>query len=103
MAQWVLPTYQFAAEQGAELDIPTVTNVMADYLGLDSFNQWYRTAMPKQLDGVGFQMLPAGGKQQGEENSNIFGQLNDTFGATEGSRVANMNQQQNRTNMEGTA
>lgn len=101
MSQWVLPTYQFAAEQGAELDVPGVTEVMAGYLGLDSFNQYYKTAIPHELSGVGYQMQPtrgAGGKRKpGEERQNVFGQLNDTFGKTDASATANLNQQQSST------
>jgi len=100
LSQWVLPTYQFAAQQGAELDVPTVTGILSDYLGIDNFNQWYRTSIPHELQGIGYQMQPAG-KQKEEEN--IFGQLNDSFGATEGSRVANLMQQQTRTEAQGTA
>ena len=29
LSQWILPTYQFAASQGAELDIPEVTKIMS--------------------------------------------------------------------------
>ena len=104
MAQWILPTYQFAASQGAELDIPTVTRIMADYLGIDSFNQWYRTAVPQQLDSVPYTMAPIGGeRKKGEQRTNAFGQMNDFFGATEGSRTSNMLQQQSRTGAQGVA
>jgi hypothetical protein len=97
MAQWVLPTYQFAAQQGAQLDIPTVTRIMSDYLGLNNFNQYYRTALPEKLDTINFQMQPLGGQRpKGEPRQNPFNQMNDAFGAIQGSREANMNQQQAR-------
>lgn len=98
MSQWVLPTYQFASQQGAELDIPIVTRILSDYLGFTNFNQWYKTAIPQELQGVGYTMQPTGGKRKkGEERQNIFNQMNDTFGALEGSRNANLAQQQSRT------
>lgn len=105
MSQWVLPTYQFAAQQGAELDVPAVTESMAAYLGLNNFNQWYRTALPKPLDNVPFQMQPTGGgkREKGQERTNMFGQQNDSAGATDMSRLSNMEQQQSRTQIEGTA
>jgi hypothetical protein len=88
MAQWILPTYQFAAQQGAELDVPEVTRIMSEYIGLENFNQWYRSAMPHELEQVPYQMQP---------QKNQFGQGNDTFGATDASRNANRQQQQTRT------
>lgn len=100
MSQWVLPTYQFAAQQGAELDVPAVTEKMAGFLGIDSFNQWYKTAVPHELEGVGYQMQPAQGggqRKKGEERTNPFGQQNDAFGANEGSKLSNLGQQQSGT------
>ncbi len=100
MTQWVLPTYQFAAQQGAELDVPTVTRILSDYMGFENFNQFYRTAVPHELDGVGYMMQPLG-QQQRPKGPNVGskspGQQNDTFGASTSSRTANMNQQQKRT------
>lgn len=101
MTQWVLPTYQFAAQQGAELDIPTVTRILSDYLGFENFNQWYRTAIPHELQGVPYMMQPLG-QEQRPAGPNVGtkkspGQQNDTFGATLPSREANMRQQQKRT------
>jgi hypothetical protein len=105
MAQWVLPTYQFAAQQGAELDVPAATRIMADYLGIDNFNQWYCTAIPHELQGVGYQMQPMGGpvRAKGEQRTNAFGQQNDSAGANETSRVSNLMQQQSRTTAQGEA
>jgi len=101
MTQWVLPTYQFAAQQGAELDVPTVTRILGDYLGLENLNQFYRTAVPSELQGVPYMMQPLG-QQQRPRGPNVGvkkspGQQNDTFGSSEPSRTANMNQQQKRT------
>jgi hypothetical protein len=100
MTQWVLPTYQFAAQQGAELDVPTVTRILSDYMGFENFNQFYRTAIPHELEGVGYMMEPMG-QQQRPKGPNVGskppGQQNDTFGASTPSRTANKNQQQQRT------
>jgi len=97
MTQWVLPTYQFAAQQGAELDIPTVTRILSDYLGFENFNQWYRTATPHELQGINYQMEPLGGQRKEKPGKSVSGQTNDRFGASEPSRAANMQQQQTRT------
>lgn len=101
MTQWVLPTYQFATQQGAELDVPTVTRILSEYMGFENFNQFYRTAVPHELAGVGYTMEPLG-QEQRPKGPNVGikkspGQQNDTFGASEPSRTANMNQQQQRT------
>jgi hypothetical protein len=100
MTQWVLPTYQFAAQQGAELDVPTVTRILSEYMGFENFNQFYRTAVPHELAGVGYTMQPLGQEQRPKGpnvGSKSPGQTNDTFGSTEPSRTANKNQQQQRT------
>lgn len=100
MTQWVLPTYQFAAQQGAELDVPAVTRILSDYLGFENFNQFYRTAIPHELEGVGYMMEPLGQEQRPKGpnvGSKSPGQTNDTFGASEPSRTANKNQQQQQT------
>lgn len=92
--QWIVPTLQYAAAQGAEFDIPEATKRMAEYIGLDDFNQIYRSAMPKETDIVNYQMQPEGKQSQQPRNP---GQLNDAFGATLPSREANMEGQQMRT------
>ncbi len=100
MTQWVLPTYQFAAQQGAELDVPTVTRILSEYMGFENFNQFYRTAVPHELAGVGYTMQPLGQEQRPKGpnvGSKSPGQTNDFFGSTEPSRTANKNQQQQRT------
>lgn len=99
MTQWILPTYQFAAQQGAMLDVPAVTRILSEYLGFENFNQWYHTTIPHELQGIGYQMQPTGGQRPKGPNvgSKSPGQTNDSFGATLPSREANMNQQQKRT------
>lgn len=85
--QWIIPTYQMAQSQGAQIDIPLLSRIMAEYAGFENFNQFYKTAVPHELENVPFTMMPM---------SNSPGQGNDTFGATLGSRTANMQQQQTR-------
>jgi len=88
VSAWIVPTMSIAAQQGSMLDVPRVTRLMAEYLGFENFNQWYRTATPHELENVPYKMLPMGSKSPG--------QTDDRFGATEASRTANMNQQQMR-------
>jgi hypothetical protein len=91
-SQWLLPTMQFAGAQGAQLDIPTASKILASYAGLDNFNQWYKTATPEPMDAINFTMKPAGASRPGGGT----GQMNDSFGALQGSRESNLGQQQNR-------
>ena len=88
-SQWILPTMSFAQAQGAEFNIPEATKTMAEYLGLDNFNQMYRTAVPDQMQGVDYQMQPFGGKKQKAQ-----GQGNDSFGSLVGSREAQSSRKQ---------
>ena len=100
MSQWVLPTYQFAAQQGAQLDVPTVTRILSDYLGFENLSQWYKTAIPRETDAVGYTMQPTGqiARPRGPNvESKPTGQTNDFFGSNEFSRTANLQQQQQRT------
>lgn len=84
MTQWVLPTLDLAAQQGATLDVPTATRVLAEYVGVDSFNQYYKTAVPHELSAVPYKMQPNGR------------QASDAFGTTIGNQNENLNQQQGR-------
>jgi len=80
LTQWVLPTLGPATQQGATLDIPEVTKEMAQYLGLETFSQFYKTAVPNQLEkGIPYTMQPT---------KSAFGQTSDAFGTTEGNRQA---------------
>lgn len=86
MSQWLLPTIQFAGAQGAQLDFNKVNTIMAQYLGLDNFNDWYKTAVPGGLEAlVDYKMLPIGSTG-----------LSDAFGATPASKNVNLQQQQTR-------
>ena len=97
-SQWILPTMPLAAQQGAEFDIPEATKRMAGYLGMDDFNQLYRTAMQNQVDVVPYTVQPTGQKNKRPEKSP--GQGNDSFGALLGSREANSSSKQGQLAME---
>ena len=90
MSQWLLPTIQYAQAQGAELDFNKINEMLAQYLGLDNFHQWYKTAIPGGLGQlVNYKMLPT-------EQSGLMGGMSDAFGASQASRTVNMQQQQTR-------
>ena len=93
-AQWILPTLQIAAQQGATYNIPEATKRMAEYIGLDDFNQLYETSVPSATDTVPYQMQPQGKKTN-------TGQMNDSMGASGPSKESNMEQQQLRTSDKG--
>jgi len=90
MNQWLLPMLPLATQQGAMLDVPTVTKILADYAGLESFNQYFRTAVPDPLEQLNFQMTPV------DKMGDRGGQGNDSGGAMDFSRNGNLNQQQAR-------
>jgi hypothetical protein len=98
MTQWVLPTLQMATQQGAQLDLPTVTQTLADYLGLDNFNQYYHTSVPQPGSSVPFQMLPTTNRKEATQSGKPGnGMSSDTFGTSLGNQNANLNQEQERT------
>jgi hypothetical protein len=82
MLQWIIPTMQMAEQQGTRLDITTVSEILGNYIGLDSMNQWYKNAVPTQLDMAQYTMSS--------------GQGNDSMGATTASQTGNLMQQQAR-------
>jgi hypothetical protein len=82
MLQWIIPTMQMAEQQGTQLDITTVSEILGNYIGLDSMNQWYKNAVPTQLDMAQYTMSS--------------GQGNDSMGATTASQTGNLMQQQAR-------
>lgn len=89
MTQWILPSMQLAHAQGAELDVPAATKIVADYMGIDNFNQFYKTAVPSQTEYMPYTM------------STNKTQTSDAYGTTMGNKEANFNQQQSRTNVLG--
>lgn len=91
MLQWLLPTAQMSALQGATIDVVQATKILGDYAGIDNLNQIYRTAVPDELQGINYKMLPIKTK----------GQANDSIGAGLGSRNANMNREQEKAPQRG--
>ncbi len=46
ITQWILPSAQLAAQQGAQINVPKATQHLAKMAGLRGFNDWYDTAVP---------------------------------------------------------
>jgi len=92
--QWLIPTMQLAMAQGAQIDIPLLTRIIAEYGGFENFNQFYKTGVPHEMESVPYTMMPMRNSPQNASRSP--GQMNDFFGASPMSRLANLNQQQNR-------
>ncbi len=46
LSQWILPSAQIAAQQGASLNIPKATKHLAKMAGLREFDDWYETSVP---------------------------------------------------------
>ena len=46
ITQWILPSAQLAAQQGAQINIPKATQLLAKMGGLRGFSDWYETAVP---------------------------------------------------------
>ncbi len=91
MTQWTLPTLQMATQQGAQLDIPMCTKILAEYAGIKNFNLFYKTAVPSPGESVPYSMQPINNRKEGTTS----GQANDFFGSTLGSRETNSNRQAN--------
>jgi hypothetical protein len=49
LTQWVVPTGEQAAAQGAQLDVPTVTKKLARLMGIDDFDDMYQTAQSQDV------------------------------------------------------
>jgi hypothetical protein len=93
MGSWVLPTAQLSMAQGAQIDIPTATQILADYAGLEDFGQYYKSIIPQEPGNVPFMMMPQPGQTGGGKRpKGGTGQTNDSFGATADSRLANSEQ-----------
>ena len=82
MTTWILPTMQLRRQQGADIDLQMVDNLLADYGGFDSFPQWYKSVIPGDNPDVDYLM------KSGKESKNP-GQLNDSMGALDISKLAN--------------
>lgn len=85
MTQWILPSMQLASSQGAQLDVPTVSRIVADYIGIDTFNQWYKTGISQPTDALNIKMMPTKNRQK---------QSSDAYGTTQGNQFAQLNRDQ---------
>ena len=52
LTQWIIPTMQNAAQQGAMPNIPRATAHLAKMAGLRGFDNWYDTIVPKVAEGM---------------------------------------------------
>jgi len=86
MTSWILPTMQIRQQQGADIDLQQVDKLLADYGGFDSFPQWYKSVIPQDVPEVNSIV----------KSSKSPGQQDDSRGASEVSRLANLGQQQRR-------
>lgn len=91
MTQWTLPTLQMASQQGAQLDIPMCTKILAEYAGIKNFNLFYKTAVPSPGESVPYSMQPTKNRPEGTTS----GQSNDFFGSIMSSRETNSARQAN--------
>jgi len=82
MTTWILPTLQLRRQQGADIDLQMVDSLLADYGGFDSFPQWYQSVLPGDNPDVDYLM------KSGKESKNP-GQMNDSMGALDVSKLAN--------------
>lgn len=49
LSQWVLPTAQIAAQQGAVLNVPEATKALAQKFNIDDIDHWYDQAVPQNV------------------------------------------------------
>jgi hypothetical protein len=96
MTQWMLPTAQMAQAQGAQLDVPTATKRLGEYLGIKNLNEFFITAIPQPGDSVPYQMQPTTKRNEQRTRPGASGQSNDAFGTTLGNQMGNQQQQQER-------
>jgi hypothetical protein len=61
LSQWVLPTSQLAAAQGAQLDIPQTTRKIAKLAGIGDFDDLYQTAQSQDVALNPYQPQPENG------------------------------------------
>ena len=88
LTTWIVPTMEMAQQQGAQLDIPTVSKILAGYNDIETISQWYKTVAPDFPNDRQMPWLtPEDNKQ---------GQGNDSLGAMDFSKNANKEQQQER-------
>lgn len=87
LVQWIIPTLQFRVQQGSMIDFPVLDRLLADYGGIETFQQWYKSVLPGELDNVDFVM---------KSQKNKYKQPSDQAGATQASKEANLAQYEAR-------
>jgi len=92
MSGWILPTLQLRRQQGSDIDLSMVDKLLADYGGFDNFPMWYKSIVPQE--GLDTDYLLKTGKDK--KNA---GQMNDSMGSMEVSRMANSNGYDQRNGM----
>jgi hypothetical protein len=85
MTTWILPTMALRREQGADIDLQMVDNLLADYGGFDSFPQWYKSVLPQESPDVDY-LMKSNKEKGGSKNPS---QMSDQLGASLPSRIAN--------------
>jgi len=95
LTTWMLPTMEGRAAQGTTIDFAVVDRLLADYGGFENFPSWYKSIVPQE------QVEVTGVMQSGQGQSKSPGQSDDRFGASQGSKMANLGQQQNRAGVGG--
>jgi len=89
LTQWIIPTMQIAAGQGAQVNIPKATAHLAKMAGLRGFDHWYDTAVPKIAEGLN-PYTPTQGKPK---NNDV---QDGRTGVNPNSNVANSRQKNDR-------
>jgi hypothetical protein len=85
LTQWIIPTMQNAAQQGAVPNIPRATAHLAKMAGLRGFDNWYDTAVPN----IGAEMNPYSPTQGKPKNKDV---QDGRTGVNPNSNVANSRQ-----------
>lgn len=89
MTQWILPTMQIASTQGAQLDVPMATKLLAEYAGVKNLNMFYKTAVPNPGESVPYSMQPTTNRKEGA----ISPQANDFYGSLMGNQILQSDRQ----------
>ena len=71
---------QIRQQQGADIDLQMVDKLLADYAGFDNFPQWYKSVVPQDVPEVNNIV----------KSSKSPGQQDDSRGASDVSRFANL-------------
>ncbi|KKL73926.1 hypothetical protein LCGC14_2070020, partial [marine sediment metagenome] len=89
ITQWILPSAQLAAQQGAQINIPKATQLLAKMGGLRGFSDWYETAVPNTES----QLNPYSPTQGKVKNKDV---QDGRTGANPNSAIANSRQKLER-------